>query len=105
MLKELKYLENQCKSFTQRERLVNRKVKVHQVGTAQHGAFRVSEQVCVHLAGGKRRKNNSSLIEPAIESLVTRIAAAERCLSSHVKGEIFRVVNHIRTRRGTPRCW
>src|SRR5271166_3352592 len=94
--------ENEPKSFCDLECLVDREIEIHQVRTAQYGAPRVSEHVGVRLPGGERRLDESGLIEPAIESLVTGVAAAERRLLRHIKGEIVRIVDHVWTRIGRP---
>jgi hypothetical protein len=78
MVEEVEELssEDQPKSFAQLESLVSRKIKVHQVGTAQDGASCIPEQVRKLLTRGKLGSNKGSLVKPAIETLMARVGAA-----------------------------
>src|SRR6267154_6679575 len=76
--------------------LIEREIEVDQVGAAQYSAFGIPEHAGRRLTGSESRNSKCSLVEPAIESLMARIAAAQCCLLRHIKGEVVRVVNPVR---------
>src|ERR1035438_1970464 len=96
--------ESEAESLAQMKSLVDREIKVDQVRTPQHGAFRVPEIVSETLSNtvyyGKRRNSERLLVEPAVPSLMAGIGAALRCLPGHIEGKVVRVVNPVRTRAG-----
>src|SRR5689334_3024402 len=94
--------ETESKSFADMEHLVGGKIKVHQVGAAQYGTSGIPELVRKILAGGKRRSDKRSLIEPAIQGLMARTATAERCLSGDAERKVVRIVNYVGTRGESP---
>ena len=87
--------EFQLVSLAQLKIFINREVEVYKVGTAQHCAFRVSEHVSGGLPGSESGNRKCGLVEPAIESLVAGFAAAERQLSSYIKGKVVGVRNPV----------
>ena len=88
--------ELEFKSFTDLKILVNGEIKINQVWTSQDRAFCVAEHVSGRLSGSESGNCERSLVEPAVQSLMTRIAATERRLSCYIEREVFRITNSVR---------
>src|ERR1700751_1204870 len=88
--------ELELKSLTDLKILVDREVEVDQVRTSQDGTFRIPEHVGRQLSGSESGNCECGLVEPAIQSLMTRIAATERCLSFNTEREVLGITNSVR---------